>query len=157
MKFSTPMTRKFAFSLALILGFPAMFIACLTSFRLPPSEPWTPNQLILPADLASIIRQPAAVQPLIICVGPGALIKGSVDIGPANDTANLAKLSQLLATEKKDRNIIIYCGCCPFEHCPNIRPAFMLLNKMKFTNHKLLDLAHNLKVDWINKGYPTNG
>jgi hypothetical protein len=26
---------------------------------------------------------------------------------------------------------------------------------MRFTNYKLLDLPHNIKIDWINKGYPT--
>ena len=54
----------------------------------------------------------------------------------------------------KKRNIVIYCGCCPFKDCPNIRPAFSLLNSMKFTNHKLLNLPLNLKTDWINHGYP---
>jgi len=49
---------------------------------------------------------------------------------------------------------VIYCGCCPFEHCPNVRPAFQLLNEMKFTNQKLLNLSTNLKTDWIDKGYP---
>jgi thiosulfate/3-mercaptopyruvate sulfurtransferase len=83
------------------------------------------------------------------------LLKGSIDIGPANNKANLDKLKQFLTKEKKDRSIVIYCGCCPFEHCPNIRPAFILLNEMKFTNHKLLALQHNIKIDWINKGYPT--
>ena len=42
----------------------------------------------------------------------------------------------------------------PYKNCPNVRPAFTLLNEMKFTNHKLLDLPANLKVDWIDKGYP---
>ena len=26
----------------------------------------------------------------------------------------------------------------------------------KFNNHKLLNLPHNIKMDWIDKGYPTN-
>jgi hypothetical protein len=26
---------------------------------------------------------------------------------------------------------------------------------MKFTNYRLLDLPHNIKKDWIDKGYPT--
>lgn len=138
----------------LLLFFP-VFIIIVTSFRVQQTEPWAPNQLMHPGNLAAIINHPATVNPLIISVGPGALIKGSVDIGPANDTANLGKLRQVLATEKKDREIVIYCGCCPFEHCPNIRPAFLLLNEMKFTHHKLVSLPHNIKVDWIDKGYPT--
>jgi hypothetical protein len=35
-----------------------------------------------------------------------------------------------------------------------VRPAFKLLNDLQFTNAKLLDLSHNLKADWIDKGYP---
>jgi thiosulfate/3-mercaptopyruvate sulfurtransferase len=119
------------------------------------TEPWKPDQLMPPADLAAILNNPTAMKPLIISIGPDALLKGSIDIGPANDKANLDKLKQFLTKEKKDRSIVIYCGCCPFEHCPNIRPAFILLNEMKFTNHKLLALQHNIKIDWINKGYPT--
>jgi len=82
------------------------------------------------------------------------MAEDAVDIGPAKDKENLKKLKTLLSEEKKDKNIVIYCGCCPFQNCPNIRPAFELLNKMKFTNHKLLNMPHNLKADWINFNYP---
>jgi thiosulfate/3-mercaptopyruvate sulfurtransferase len=129
-------------------------IVIFASFCLKQTEPWKPGQLMPPEELAAVINNPTASPRLIISVGPGALVKGSIDIGPAKDKANLDKLKQFLAKEKKDRDIIIYCGCCPFEHCPNIRPAFILLNEMKFTNHKLLSLPHNIKVDWIDKGYP---
>ena len=128
----------------------------IASFSFQQTEPWTPNQLIEPNDLATQIESQNTLQPLLISVGPGGLIKGSVEVGPAKEKANLDKLKQLLAKEKKDRDIVIYCGCCPFEKCPNIRPAFMLLNNLKFTNHKLLNLPHNIKIDWIDKGYPTN-
>ncbi|MDE3237269.1 MAG: rhodanese-like domain-containing protein [Bacteroidota bacterium] len=119
-------------------------------------EPWKPSQLIEPADLAKTIQDPQAKKPVIISVGPGAVIKGSIDMGMASNEKNLAKLKELLSKYDKNTNIVIYCGCCPFVHCPNIRPAFSLLNEMQFTNHKLLDLSTNVKVDWINKGYPLN-
>jgi|ERR1700676_500049 len=122
----------------------------------PGDEPWTSTQLMVPADLARIINDPKAEQPVIFCIGPGAIIKGSIDIGPAKEKENLSKLKLQLGNLPKNANIVIYCGCCPFEHCPNIRPAFTLLNEMKFTNHKLLNLDHNIKIDWINKGYPVN-
>jgi thiosulfate/3-mercaptopyruvate sulfurtransferase len=118
------------------------------------NEPWTEDQLLAPADLAKIISDPHAKQPVIFSVGPGAVIKGSIDIGPARDKENLDKLKKQLLALPKDADIIIYCGCCPFEHCPNVRPAFSLLNEMQFTHHKLLNLEHNIKVDWISKGYP---
>src|SRR5579872_1226521 len=102
-------------------------------------DPWTAAQLMAPADLAAIMNDPKQKQPVIICVGPGALIRASLDIGPANEKENLEKLKQELRKLPRDTNVVIYCGCCPFEHCPNIRPAFSLLNEMKFTNAHLLN------------------
>jgi thiosulfate/3-mercaptopyruvate sulfurtransferase len=119
------------------------------------SEPWTDSQLMAPADLAAVINNPNSKKPMIICVGPGALIKGSVDMGPAHEKENLEKLKAQLSKLPRDTDIVIYCGCCPFEHCPNIRPAFILLNEMKFTNTHLLNLEHNIKTDWVAKGFPT--
>ncbi len=139
-----------------IISLLVIAVIAIASFSFQQTEPWRPNQLIEPKDLATQIKSQNALQPLLISVGPGGLIKGSVEVGPANDKANLKKLKQLLAKEKKDRDIVIYCGCCPFEKCPNIRPAFTLLNNLKFTNHKLLNLPHNIKMDWINKDFPTN-
>jgi thiosulfate/3-mercaptopyruvate sulfurtransferase len=117
-------------------------------------EPWTAKQLMAPADLAAIINDPNAKKPVILCVGPGALIRGSLDMGPAKEKENLEKLKQQLNKLPRDANVVIYCGCCPFEHCPNIRPAFILLNEMKFSNARLLNLVHNINTDWIAKGYP---
>lgn len=116
-------------------------------------EQWAESQLTPPSDLANVINSGKA-QPILFSIGPGAIIKGSIDIGPAKEKENLKKLKAALSTLPKDTGIVIYCGCCPFQHCPNIRPAFRLLNKMKFTNHKLLSLPKNIKVDWIDKGYP---
>ena len=141
----------------LILFFVASFIAISavkSSSQKAEGDPWTSGQLLAPADLAKVISDPAAKQPVIFSIGPGAIIKGSIDIGPANKKENLVKLGKALEALPKDANIVIYCGCCPFEHCPNVRPAFKLLNAMKFTNHRLLNLEHNIKIDWIGKNYP---
>ena len=118
------------------------------------TEPWTPEQLLEPASLVAEIEHPSAHPPLIVCVGPSGVIKGSLETGPAKDASNLAKLRELLSKEDRSREVIIYCGCCPFVHCPNIRPAFALLNEMWFTHARLLNLSHNIKVDWIAHGYP---
>jgi thiosulfate/3-mercaptopyruvate sulfurtransferase len=118
-------------------------------------EPWTAKQLLAPSDLAEVLNNPNAKKPIILCVGPGALIKGSIDTGPAQEKENLEKLKQQLSSLSKDADIVIYCGCCPFEHCPNIRPAFILLNEMKFSKTRLLNLEHNIKTDWVAKGYPS--
>ncbi len=114
---------------------------------------WTPDQLLQPADLASNIKANTNI-PVILSVGPGAVIPNSVDIGMVNDEKNLEKLKTELSHLSKDTNVVIYCGCCPFERCPNIRPALELLKAMHFTNYHLLNLATNIKTDWISKGYP---
>ena len=118
------------------------------------AEPWRSDQLLEPADLAATINSTTSVKPLIISIGPGASIKSSVAVGPGSEAENLAKLEKLLSKEPKNRAIVIYCGCCPFAKCPNVRPAFTKLNQMGFTNHKLLNLTKNLKTDWIDKDYP---
>jgi thiosulfate/3-mercaptopyruvate sulfurtransferase len=133
---------------------PAVTNRTRISTKQAPQEPWTTEQLMAPAVLAAVINDPAAKKPVIICIGPGALIKGSVDIGPTKEKANLEKLRKELDRLPKDSDIVIYCGCCPFEHCPNIRPAFTLLNEMKFTNGHLLNIEHNIRTDWVDKGYP---
>jgi len=118
------------------------------------TDPWVPAQLVEPADLAAEINHPSAHPPLVVSVGPSATIKGSEEAGPAKDAANLDRLRSLLEKEDRNREVIIYCGCCPFARCPNVRPAFTLLTQMKFAHARLLDLPHNIKVDWIDHGYP---
>ncbi len=50
---------------------------------------------------------------------------------------------------------MLYCGCCPWDRCPNVRPAAALLTSMGFTNMKVLHIANNFGADWVAKGYPT--
>jgi thiosulfate/3-mercaptopyruvate sulfurtransferase len=128
----------------------------ITAFRQSQTEPWTEEQLMQPERLAAIINDSTVAKPLIINVGPVNSIKGAIKTGPAKEKDNLNELEKLLSKEDRKKAIVIYCGCCPFKDCPNIRPAFSLLTKMSFTNHKLLNMPHNLKTDWINHGYPMN-
>jgi hypothetical protein len=115
---------------------------------------WTNEQLLPPSDLATTLKDNKEI-PVIFSIGPAAIIPHSTDMGMIKEEENFKKFKQELERLPKDTSIIIYCGCCPYEHCPNVRPAIQLLKEMKFTNYKLLDLPHNIKVDWINKGYPT--
>ncbi|GAA4800009.1 hypothetical protein GCM10023231_30960 [Olivibacter ginsenosidimutans] len=107
-----------------------------------------------PSTLASMIKGHKTENILILSVGPDALIKGSVDIGPASEQENMVKLKSHLKKVSKDKEVVIYCGCCPFGRCPNVRPAFKLLKEMGFKNAKLLNLKQNIKVDWLDKDYP---
>ncbi len=137
-----------------ILFLPVVFSIVLLACPAKAQEPWTPKQLMQPSELANLINSSSPDKPIIFSIGVAAVIKGSIDLGPVHEAANLEKFRQALSKLPRNSNIVIYCGCCPFTHCPNIRPAFTLLNDMKFTNQKLLNLSTNIKVDWINKGYP---
>jgi len=115
---------------------------------------------IAPADLVAIMKKPSSPQPLIIQVGfksmfDQAHIPGSEYIGPGADGTGLGLLRRRLATLKKDTFIVLYCGCCPLEHCPNVKPAEELVTSMGFTNAKMLLLPQNFGADWVAKGYPT--
>lgn len=117
-------------------------------------EPWSEKQLLKPADLVKSFNDPDSKKPILLSIGFDGGIAGSIVVGAARDKEGIENLKKELAKLPKDADIVIYCGCCPYDKCPNVRPAFNLINEMKFTNHKLLDLPHNLKTDWINKGYP---
>lgn len=117
-------------------------------------EPWREEQLIEPAELVRILNDPKEEDPIIFNIGPVENIKNSIEIGAVRRKEYITKLKVELSEVPKNKFIVIYCGCCPFKVCPNVRPAFKLLNKKGFNNHKLLNISKNIKVDWINKGYP---
>jgi len=129
-----------------------LFTTSLAAFCQNP-ENWTKEQLMEPAQLAQKLNA-GDTSLHIISVGPGALIPHSVAIGPVQEQENLVQLKKELSGINKNAEVVIYCGCCPFEHCPNVRPAIDLLQQLKFTNYKLLNLQHNIKIDWLDKGYP---
>lgn len=81
-------------------------------------------------------------------------IPGSVFAGPASKDEGLAELKKAVAGQPHTREIILYCGCCPFDKCPNIRPAFAALRAMGFTRVRAMMIPTNLKTDWIDHGYP---
>jgi hypothetical protein len=133
----------------------SLFFANLAEFvSAQTGEPWTSRELIEPEALAGIISNPKAQKPVIFNVGPVANIKGAINIGSAASKANLEKLSKALASIPKDKMVVIYCGCCPFRSCPNVRPAFSMLKERGYLKPKLLNLKQNLKVDWTDYGYP---
>ncbi len=132
--------------------FSVLILGCQQSQGQKP-ENWTAEQLMEPSVLASAIQTKKDV-PVIISIGPGAIIPHSIDAGMASDPKNLDKFKKTISKLPKSSNIVVYCGCCPFDHCPNVRPAIEVLKEMKFTNFHLLNLPKNIKTDWISKGYP---
>lgn len=130
-------------------------ILVLSSFQKDKQNtPWTDRQLMAPAALAEKLNAGKMENTYIFNIGPAGAIKNAITIGATQEAAHLASFKSKLTRIPKNAEVIVYCGCCPFDHCPNIRPAFELLNELKFTNAKLLDLPKNLKVNWIDLGYP---
>jgi 3-mercaptopyruvate sulfurtransferase SseA len=116
--------------------------------------------LINPQDLAKILQEPKGEKPLLIYVGfqityAQAHIPGSEYFGPAARPEALEQLRQHVEKLPRNRFIVIYCGCCPWSHCPNVEPAYAALHAMGFKKLKVLYLPNNLGMDWVYKGYPS--
>jgi rhodanese-related sulfurtransferase len=112
--------------------------------------------LVQPAEVAASM---AKNKPAIFQVGPNVLyrskhIPGALYAGPGNKAEGIAMLKAAVEKMPRDREIVIYCGCCPWDKCPNMTPAFAALREMGFTKVKALYIAQNFKSDWIDKGYP---
>lgn len=138
------------FTAVFLAGLFTAFTACVAQQK----DPWTQKQLLEPAVLAHDLSLPKDQQPVIIDVGPAGNIRNALIAGPAEHADGLRNLKAILKNIPNTKEVVIYCGCCPFTKCPNIRPAFRTLLSMGFKNPKLLNLSHNLKADWIDKGYP---
>ena len=115
------------------------------------------SALMQPAELVRMLN--TAGKPLILQIGSHVLyaeahIPGSEYIGAAGTEAGLQALRERVSGLKKDQLIVLYCGCCPWGRCPNIRPAYDLLQTLGFADVKALYLADNFGSDWVNKGYP---
>ncbi len=115
------------------------------------------SHLINPEDLVKIIQSPKAEKPLLIHVGFHVLylqghIPGSEYFGPASDASALDKLRKRVASLPRNQFIVIYCGCCPWTHCPNVKAADDALRAMGFTNVKALYIADNIVTNWRDKG-----
>ena len=111
--------------------------------------------LIQPPDLAARL----AAKPAIFQVGPNVLyrskhIAGAAFAGPGSKPEGIALLKAAVEKLPRDREIVIYCGCCPWDKCPNIQPALDSLKQMGFTHVKALYIADNFKANWVDKGYP---
>ncbi len=118
----------------------------------------TSPALLQPKELLKIL-QSGGHKPLVLYVGPRFLysqkhIVGAEFVGPASDAQALDNLRRRVASLKKDSSVVLYCGCCPWQHCPNIRPAYQELQKLGFRDVKALYLANSFGADWVEKEYP---
>jgi rhodanese-related sulfurtransferase len=118
------------------------------------------DKLIQPADLAALLKNASAPKPLLLHVGfktmfDQAHIPGSEFVGPGSTSAGLQLLRDRVGRLAKNSEIVIYCGCCPWDRCPNVAAAYDTLNELGFSKVLVMYVANNFGVDWVEKGYPT--
>jgi len=117
------------------------------------------SRLMTPEDLVKLL-QSGKEKPLMLQVGSHMLflqahIPGSEYAGPAASDAGLQQLRKRVAALPRNKFIVLYCGCCPWNHCPNVKPADDALQAMGFMNVKVLYISDNFGTNWVDKGYPT--
>ena len=117
------------------------------------------SRLIQPVELIKVLQSSRGQKPVVIQVGSHVLyaqahIPGSEYIGPASSDSGLQQLRKRVESLPRNRSIVLYCGCCPWSHCPNVKPADDALQALGFTRVKILYIANNFGVDWVDKGYP---
>jgi thiosulfate/3-mercaptopyruvate sulfurtransferase len=124
-----------------------------------PTDPWTSSQIVQASDLVHELESKSGKPPAVVYVGfhtlfAGGHIPGATFHGTASTGQGLAELKKWVDALPRTTNLVIYCGCCPLEKCPNIRPAFAALSEMGFTKLRVLALPTSFAADWADKGYP---
>ena len=152
------MRNKVNFSFGLVLVISTFLFSCLVGSQ---AQTDSSPQLINPEALVKVLQSTRVEKPLLLQVGSHVLfsqahIPGSEYVGASSSQTGLRQLRNRVESLPRSKFIVIYCGCCPFEHCPNVRPAIDALKELKFTNFFLLDIPHNIKKDWIDQGFPVS-
>jgi hypothetical protein len=135
-------------------------VASTLCFSQQGSDPWPKSDLVEPAALAKILQESTAKQPKVICVAFPVLYRSkhithAVFAGPGGRPDGIEMLKKEVAGLGKDSDIVLYCGCCPMDKCPNVRPAYRVLKEMGYTRIRVLDIPTNMHTDWYTKGYPS--
>jgi thiosulfate/3-mercaptopyruvate sulfurtransferase len=115
--------------------------------------------MLTPEELVKTLGAPKGARPLLFQVGSHMLyvqahIPGSEYLGAGATAEGIQNLRQRAQRLPKRAAIVLYCGCCPWSHCPNLNPAYDVLRQMGLTNVKVLYMANNFGADWVYKGYP---
>jgi len=147
------MSHRYAIRLLALLSLASVSLAAFAQ-----SNPWNDAQTVLPAALNAELSNPKTA-PTVVFVGFGRLfgaghIKGAQNHGSGGSPDGLAQIKAWAATLPKTTNLVIYCGCCPMDRCPNVRPVFTALRDMGFTKVRVLILPTDFAKDWAEKGYP---
>jgi rhodanese-related sulfurtransferase len=115
--------------------------------------------MIAPAELAQRMDDIKAGRIAVLYVGPEQLfrqarIPGARLLPETGTDEGYGALVRAIESTPKDTEIVVYCGCCPYRSCQNVRPASKALKASGRTDAKYLDLPTNFKTDWTKKGYP---
>lgn len=115
-----------------------------------------PEQLIQPAKLNEVYTKPQSSQPLILNMGVERNIKNAIEVGIVSSPSKYQKLVEVMKNISKDREVVVYCGCCKLEDCPNVPVALEKLSSLGYKKVKVLNLVTGLNEDWIDQKYPMN-
>jgi hypothetical protein len=123
------------------------------------ADPWPSSEAMQPAQLAKMLTVKYVPVPTVVFVGFRSLYTGghvpdASFHGTASTEQGLADLKTWVASLPRSTELVIYCGCCPMDKCPNIRPAYTALTGMGFKKVLVLILPTSFAVDWADKGYP---
>lgn len=133
--------------------------ACRSSSRRDDSDVEQIGPLLAPATLAARLSAPDRANLAIFYVGPPVLfakgrIPGAKMLPPPDSDEARKALQTELSRVPKDRDVVLYCGCCPVKSCPNVRPASTAVRALGRSNAWVLDLPTRFATDWTEKGYP---
>lgn len=136
-----------------------LFLLAAFAFFDGASDPWSAQEIVQPKALAGRLQANENV-PVFYVGFPtlyrnGSHVKGAALAGPCSKAEGIEALKKAVAQLPRDKELFIYCGCCPFIKCPNIRPAYSALHDMGFTKVKVVMIETNLHTDWVEKGYPS--
>ncbi len=123
------------------------------------ADPWPSSATLQPAQLAKELTDKSSSLPTVLFVGFRSLYVGghvpdAAFHGTASTEQGLAELKAWAATLPRSADLVIYCGCCPFDKCPNIRPAYNALSSMGLKKLRVLVIPTSFATDWAGKGYP---
>jgi len=153
------MISKWTGKIALAVVISALSAAIFLTQALGQATSLPSSHLINPEELVKVLQATKGEKPLMFQVGSYVLyaqahIPGSDYVGPVTSELGLQQLRRRVESVPRAKFIVLYCGCCPWSHCPNVKPADDALHAMGFTNVKVLYLANNFGADWVEKGYP---
>lgn len=162
------MIRTISRRTSLVISLLTFWLAlALVSLRVPAihgqekkaAYPWLSSEEMQPAVLAKMLTDKYVSVPAVVFVGFRSLYAGghvpdASFHGTGSTEQGLTELKAWAASLPRSTEIVIYCGCCPMDKCPNTRPAYSALSGMGFKKVRVLILPTSFAVDWAEKGYP---